>query len=906
MTIRNLDHALRPRSVAVIGASSEPGSVGETLTRNVLAGGFSGPVYLVNPSHREISGKPCFPTVEALPEPPELAVIASPPKTVPALIGALGAKGTRAAVVITAGFGPDLKQAMLDAARPYCLRIIGPNCLGIAVPALGLNANFGMTRLAPGKLAFLSQSGALVTGVLDWAAARGIGFSYVVSMGDMTDVDVGDLLDMLASDVSTEAILLYLETIPAARKFMSAARSAARAKPVVVIKSGRHKASARAAATHTGALAGNDAAVEAAFRRAGLVRVGDLEELFIAAETLTCLKPIADNRLMIVTNGGGAGILAVDDLIDSGAELAELAPDLVTELDQVLPANWSRANPIDIIGDAKPDRYAAAMDAVLAHKGDDAILVMNCPTALASSSDAAQAVIDTVASHRKQGRVPPILTSWLGETAAAEARAKFQEARIPTYQTPRQAIKGFGFLWHYAQGQDALMRTPPREADLSKLDNEAARSAMRGAANDGRALLTEPEAKAVLAAYGIETVPTRVATSAAEVEEIARELLEQAPSVVVKVLSEDVPHKSDVGGVKLGLTSPAEARAAAEAILRRVAELRPEARIIGFTVQPMIVRPDAQELLIGVFDDRLFGPVILFGAGGTATEIIRDTAAALPPLDVELARDLMAQTRVYRLLQGYRDRPAADLAAIADTLVRLSQLVVDCPCIRELDINPLLADAKGVIALDARIRIEPREVELPGPNPRLAVRPYPNQWETRAETGDGVAVSIRPIRPTDEALLAAFQAKLSPDDIRFRFLAPRKEFSHKTNARFTQIDYGRAMAFIALSEDQKELLGVARLEADPDYVSGEYAIIVRSDVKGQGIGWALLSHLIGYAESEGLRDLHGDVLATNSRMLQMCRDMGFDITPEPEDLGLRKVRLTLPVGGKAAPSAHSA
>ena len=397
-----------------------------------------------------------------------------------------------------------------------------------------------------------------------------------------------------------------------------------------------------------------------------------------------------------------------------------------------------------------------------------------------------------------------------------------------------------------------------------------------------------------------------MATSAGDVEEIARELLEQAPSVVVKVLSEDVPHKSDVGGVKLGLASPAEARAAAEAILRRVAEARPEARIIGFTVQPMIVRPDAQELLIGVFDDPLFGPVILFGAGGTATEIIRDTAAALPPLDVELARDLMAQTRVYRLLQGYRDRPAADLSAIADTLVRLSQLVVDCPCIRELDINPLLADAKGVIALDARIRIEPKEVELPGPNPRLAVRPYPNQWETRVETGDGVAVSIRPIRPTDEALLAAFQAKLSPDDIRFRFLAPRKEFSHKTNARFTQIDYGRAMAFIALSEDQKELLGVARLEADPDYVSGEYAIIVRSDVKGQGIGWALLSHLIGYAESEGLRDLHGDVLATNSRMLQMCRDMGFDITPDPEDLGLRKVRLTLPVGGKAAPSAHSA
>lgn len=895
MTIRNLEHALRPRSVALIGASDEAGSVGQKLTENLLTGGFAGPVYLVNPKHRTIGGTDCFASVDLLPETPELAVIATPPETIPALIGALGQKGSRAAVVITAGLGPELRQAMLNAARPTCLRIIGPNCLGVWVPELGLNANFGMARPAPGKLAFLSQSGALVGGVLDWAAASGIGFSYVVSMGDMADVDVGDLLDYLAADISTGAILLYLETIPAARKFMSASRSAARAKPVIVIKSGRTTASARAAATHTGALAGSDAAAASAFRRAGLVRVDDLEELFTAAETLTCLKPVSGNELLIVTNGGGAGVLAVDDLMQSGGALAKLSDGLIAQLDAILPSTWSRANPIDIVGDATPDRYAAAMNAVLDSASANAILVMNCPTALASSSDAAQVVIDTIAQHQGRSPVPPILTNWLGAEAAAGARAKFQEAGIPTYELPRDAIRGFGYLWQYTKAQEALMRTPPREADLSEIDSEAALAVMRAAGRAGRTLLTEPEGKAVLAAYGIPTVPTRVAASPQEVEEVAAALLSEAPALAIKVLSEDISHKSDVGGVRLGLSSAAEARAAAEAIDRLVAKSRPGARLQGFTVQPMIVRPNAHELLLGVFDDRLFGPVLLFGAGGTATEIIQDTAVALPPLDIELARDLMQQTRIFKLLKGYRDRPAADLKAIADTLVRLSQLVVDCPALRELDINPLLADESGVIALDARIRIEPRDLSLPGPNPRLAIRPYPNQWEASAETAEGMRLLIRPIRPTDEALLAAFQTKLSPEDIRLRFLAPRKEFSHKTNARFTQIDYARAMAFVALSQDQQELLGVARLAADPDYTSAEYAIIVRSDLKRRGIGWVLMQHLIHYAESEGLRDLHGDVLGANEHMLKMCREFGFHIAANPEDTSLRQVRLTLPL-----------
>ena len=898
MTIRNLDHALRPRSVAVVGASAEAGSVGHVLTRNMLGGGFTGPIYLVNPHQTEIGGKKCYQDIASLPEAPELAVVATPPATVPALIEALGARGTRAVVVITAGLSSELKQAALDAARPYCLRLIGPNCLGIAVPGIGLHANFGLSRPSPGKLAFLSQSGALITGILDWAAARGIGFSYVVSMGDMADVDVGDLLDFLAADIATGSILLYLETIPAARKFMSAARSAARAKPVVVIKSGRNKESARAAATHTGALAGSDAAVSAAFRRAGLVRVDELEELFAAAETLTSVKPVDGNELLIVTNGGGAGVLAVDDLMRSGGQLAPLSESIIAKLDAVLPANWSRANPIDMIGDAPPKRYEATLDVVLADCNADAILVMNCPTALASSSDAAQAVIDAIARAPQPERLPPILTNWLGEETAAEGRRKFRDASIPTYESPTDAVKGFFYLWQYTKAQEALLRTPLRETERTRVAEEAARTVMRTAAAEGRALLTEPEAKAVLSAYGIPTVPTRVAASPDEVERIAATLLERTDSVAVKILSDDISHKSEVGGVRLGLRTAQDARHAAQRMRERAGQLRPDARIKGFTVQPTIIRPRAHELLLGIYEDRLFGPMILFGAGGTATEIIHDTAVALPPLDPELARDLMAQTRIFKLLEGYRDQPSAELSAIAETLVRLSQLVVDCPAVKELDINPLLADEFEVIALDARLRIEPSEVETPGPNPRLAIRPYPNQWETWAGTDNGYRIFIRPVRPADEHLYGAFVEKLSPDDIRFRFLAPRKEFSHKFIARFTQIDYARAMAFVALDKEQKQLLGVARLAADPDYVTGEYAIIVRSDLKGTGIGWALMQHLIAYAETEGLRELTGDVLASNQPMLEMCRALGFETSHDPEDLSICKVRLTLPASLK--------
>lgn len=894
MTIRNLERALTPASVTFIGASPQPGSVGQVVMRNLLGGGFKGPVWLVNPRHARIDGTPCFPTVAALPATPDLAVIATPPPTIPTIIDELGRKGCRAAVVITAGLDAATRQAMLDASRPYILRMVGPNSLGLWVPRLGLNASFGHISPAPGRLAFLSQSGALIGGILDWAASRHMGFSYVVSLGDMADVDVGDLLDILAADAATSAILLYLETVPAPRKFMSAARSAARAKPVVVVKSGRHAAGAKAAATHTGALTGADNVVHAAFRRAGLLRVRELSELFTAAETLTSLSPIAGNTLAIVTNGGGAGVLAVDRLMDMDGRLAELPPALVRTLDAVLPANWSRANPIDIIGDADADRYRLALEAVLQDCRADAVLVINCPTAVAAPRDTAQAVIDVVTRHRQQGgTATPVLTNWLGEEGAATARQAFRDSGIPSYESPAAAVRGFNHLWQYTRVQDALMQTPPSDPDMADIDRAAAREALRAAAKADRTMLNEWEAKALLAAYGIPTVDTRIAANPQEVRSLASEILKTNRAVAIKILSPDISHKSDVGGVRLALASADAAEAAAIEMERRIAAALPAARLVGFTVQPMIERPRAHELILGLAEDPIFGPVILFGAGGTAAEVIADTAVALPPLDLKLAHDLMEQTRIFRLLRGYRDRPSADLAALADTLVRLSQIVVERREIRQLDINPLLADEKGVIALDARIVIAPEEVEAEGPNPRLAIRPYPSQWQAVLATRQGTPVLVRPIRPSDEHLYGDFIARLSPEDIRFRFLAPKKEFSHRFIARFTQIDYARAMAFVALDETQTELLGVARLAADPDYVHAEYAIVVRSDLKGQGLGWLLMNHLIRYARAEGLHELRGDVLAANTTMLQMCRDLGFTIAADPDDPTLRRVTLSL-------------
>jgi acetyltransferase len=896
VTIRNLEFAAHPKSVAIYGASTREGSVGATVMRNIVEGGFEGEIWPINPKYREVAGRRCYAGTSALPDVPELAVIVTPPETVPGIVRELGEKGTRAGVVITAGLtaGNGLRQAMLDAAKPYLFRIIGPNTLGLMIPPVKLNAGFGHMPARPGSLALLSQSGAIVTSLVDWAAENNVGFSQIVSLGDMADVDVGDYLDLLAGDAKTRAILLYLETIPNPRKFMSAARAAARLKPVIAIKSGRHEQAAKAAATHTGALSGADRVVDAALARAGILRVRGLGDLFDAAETTALFRPLQRSRVAVVTNGGGAGVLAVDQLIDCKGELADLAPATIERLDASLPPTWSRANPIDIIGDATPERYRAAVEAAAADPGTDALLVMNCPTGLASPTEAAAAV----AALTKNGMIggKPVLTCWLGGQTARQGRQILQDAGVPSYETPDYAATAVSYLSDWARAQTALMRVPSSRSEDVVCDREAVLAIFRQVALEGRRMLTEPEAKAAVAAYSIPVPETIVARSPEEAGRAASRLLKAGGKVAVKLLSRAISHKSDVGGVVLDIETAAAAEEAAELIRNRVASHAPGADIEGYAIQPMIARKHAQELILGMSLDPIFGPVILFGAGGVAVEVMDDTAMALPPLDDVLAGDLMSRTRIGRLLAGFRDRKAANAAAIATALNGLSQMIVDFPCIVGMDINPLLADADGVIALDARIEIDPGAVETPGPNPDLAIRPYPAGWE-KEHSAEGGRYLIRPIKPADFALYPDFFAKVSPEDIRLRFLGARKQFPDDMLKRLTQLDYDREMAFVALDAETDALAGIGRLACDPDHEVAEYALLVRSDLQGQGLGWALLTRLIDYARADGISRIEGVILSENEKMLGMARELGFVVRHHPDEGGLSLARLDLATPG---------
>ncbi|KQT85931.1 bifunctional acetate--CoA ligase family protein/GNAT family N-acetyltransferase [Aurantimonas sp. Leaf443] len=885
MTIRNLDALFRPKSVALIGASNQERSVGAVIARNLFSAGFEGPVMPVNPHETAIRSTIGYRSVADLPMAPDLAVVAIPARGVPAMIGELGAKGCRAAVVISAGFHEaGLRQAMLDAARPHLLRIVGPNCIGLMVPRIGLNASFAHLTPKAGDLAFVSQSGAVATSVLDWAAVRDIGFSHVVSVGDMADVDFGDLLDYLALDGRTRAILLYVESLTNARKFMTAARIAARTKPVVVIKAGRSEAGARAAATHTGGLAGADAVYDAAFRRAGMLRVKSLRELFEAVGTLASgLRPKGE-RLTIVTNGGGAGVLATDMLAECGGTLAALSPETMARLDAMLPSNWSRANPVDLLGDAPGGLYARALEVLLDDPNQDAVLVLNCPQAVADGLEAAEA---TVKVAEVKGRAP-ILTSWLGERAARASRRLFATRGIPTYQTPDEAVRAFMQLVDYRRNQDLLMQTPPATAQVPA-DLAAARALIDAALARGQTVLTEPDAKALLSAYGIPVVATRIAANPQEASSIAAEI---GFPVALKILSKDITHKSDVGGVQLELATAEAVREAAAQMLRRVADRAPDAAIEGLTVQAMVRRPRALELIAGAHTDELFGPVLLFGQGGTAVEVIADRAIGLPPLNLPLAHEMIARTRVCRLLKGYRDQPAADIEAVAGTLVRLSQMLADFDEIVGLDINPLLADAKGVIALDARVVVAPATAKR---RARLAIHPYPDELVRRVSTRAGASFRLRPIRPEDEPALVDMLERCDPNDVRLRFFAPIKHIGHAFAARLTQIDYAREMAFVATREEGPDapILGAARLIADPDDEVAEFGIMVRSDQKGNGLGYLLMTEILAHAARRGLRQVYGEVLAENVTMLAMARELGFVQRVPKEDPSLRRVEIAI-------------
>jgi acetyltransferase len=891
MTVRNLEFLFAPKSVVLIGASPQAGSVGNIIAANLAAGGFKGPVWHVNPKYAEIDGRPCFKSVADLPAAPDLAVIATPPATIPKLIDDLGRKGTRAVVIITAGVTLDVRKAMLAAAQPYLLRIQGPNCLGLMLPPIGLDASFGNRAPLVGDIAFVSQSGALITAIVDWASGRRIGFSQVISLGDMADIDFGDVLDYLAGDAKSHAILLYIEQVTHAAKFMSAARRAARVKPVIVIKAGRHAEGAKAAQSHTGALAGADSAYEAAFRRAGLLRVQELQDLFNAAEMLAHQPKLFGERLTILTNGGGAGVLAVDRLADLHGRLTALSEATIKALNTVMPTTWSKGNPVDIVGDANAKRYTLALDILADADTTDAILVMNCPTALASSTDCAQAVVDVRKRRRDAGKLDqPLLTCWLGDSAAKEARALFAHERIATFETPASAIEGFMQLVRFRCAQDEMLATPPAMPRDLVFDAKAASALIAASLARGQAMLSEVDAKLLLSAYAIPVVATHIAKTPDDVATIATQLLANDSACVVKILSDDISHKSDVGGVRLGLESADAARDAAKAMLERIAREHPNARIDGFTVQAMVHRPGAHELIIGMSVDTTFGPLLMFGAGGTSVEVVRDTSQALPPLDMKLAHDLMRQTRVHKLLEGYRDRPAADLNAIALTLAKISAMVIAHPEIRELDINPLLADEHGVVTLDARVRVVSQTEK---PRQPLSITPYPAYLEQHVTLPNLGNLLIRAIRPEDELFYNDLSRRVTPDDLRMRFFTAGQKVSHKLIARLTQIDYAREMAFVAIDETNGALLGVARMVADPDRSRAEYAVLVASDLKGCGLGWLLMQTLIGYARREHFTQLFGDVLVENTAMIKMCGDLGFKISNAPDDPAVLRVTLQL-------------
>lgn len=886
MSIRNLRNLLHPRSLALVGASARPNSLGAIVLANILEAGFKGAVDLVNPRRVEVPGTHWVPSVADLEAAPDLAVVMAPAATVPGIIADLGALGTRCAVVLSAGLTRNLtlRQAMLDAASPHLLRIVGPNCLGIIAPHAMLNATFARTKAQPGRLALISQSGALVTAILDWADARGIGFSGIVSAGDMADVDVGDLVDLFAVDPQTDAILLYLEGLTDAAKFMSAARAAALNKPVIAIKAGRSPAAAAATLSHSGALAGSWDVYHAAFDRAGIVTVDTLSGLFDAAEILSCYRHCPRGRLAIVTNGGGAGILAVDALPNTRAKLATLSAATVMALDASLPPGWSRANPVDIIGDTAPPRYRDAIGPVVNDVGVDALLVMNCPTAMASAEAFAQAVAEAVKAARAEGITKPVIGCWLGDGNRAVARAILAEARIPLFATPQEAVRGFGYLLDATRARARLLDTPGRRRDI-RANIRKAKAILAGVRREKRTLLTEIEAKELLAAYAIPVAPTRFA-AAPEVMHDAVDGL--PPPYAVKVISPDIGHKSDVGGVALGLSSRKAAAAAACAMETRIRAQMPEARILGFAVETMVERPHSHELIAGIATDPVFGRLLVFGAGGTAVEILDDKRLALPPIDDAEADAMIAATRISKLLMGYRSEPAANIDAIATTIDALSAMVVDLPDIAELDINPLLADPAGVIALDARVRLSGQPLAIAP----LAIRPPPMAWSADLVTRSGFAFRVRPVRSDDEPLLAEFFTRVSPEDIRFRFLSGLGHVDHDRIAAMVRVDYRRTISFLAFEPDGGPVVATAMLATDADRTRGEVALVTRADMKGRGLSWSLFNHMLCYAEAERIRVVEALEFADHDAAIRMEREMGFSCYADPDDPTLRIVRRT--------------
>jgi acetyltransferase len=888
-----------PASVAIVGASEKSGKVGAVLVANMLEAGFRGALFGVNPKYASVRGVPCFESIGKLPQPVDLAVIATPAPTVPEVIEQCGRAGVRAAVVITAGFseaGPEgakLERALLDNARRYGLRVIGPNCLGVLRSDLGLNATFARGKALEGSLGLVSQSGAVCAAMLDWAAPNGVGFSSVVSLGGSGDIDFGEIVDYLANDAKTEHILLYIEGIRDARRFLSSLRAAARVKPVIVMKVGRHPAGSRAAVSHTGAIVGVDDVFDAAVRRSGVVRVRSIGQLVAAAQALAShVRPRGD-RLAVITNGGGPGVMAADCAADLGLALAELAPATVEALRGALPSNWSHGNPIDLIGDADSARYRAAVSACLADEGVDGILAILTPQAMTDADDTARTI-----AQAAQGSSKPLIACWMGEASVAPARKLLQDAHIPVFRTPDPAVEMFAHLAAFNRNQQALLQTPGPLAHQEAPDRRGAVAVIESVLSDGRKLLSETESKALLASFRIPIARTVVAHSANEAMLMAQEI---GFPVAMKIDSPDITHKSDVGGVRLNVAGADAVSSAYREMLREVGGKQPSAKLSGVVVEPMVIKPHGRELMVGVIRDPVFGPAITFGAGGTTVEVQRDRAVALPPLNAYLVGDMIRGTRIAKLLGAFRGMPAVDMRALEAVLLRVSEMVCELPWIDELDINPLVVDESGAVAVDARIVVRSMS-PMRNRYAHMAIHPYPADLVAVSRMADGSSVTMRPIRPEDAELEQEFVRNLSPGSRYFRFMNTVRELTPAMLVRFTQIDYDREMAFVAVREEGgREIeIGVARYIANPDARTCEFAVAVMDAWQGKGLGRRMLERLIEVARWRGLHTMVGHILGGNQSMLALCGKLGFEIAEHPDDAAMKRAVLDLDAHRNAA------
>lgn len=876
----NLNRIFKPRHIAVIGAGEKKGTIGNALMKNLIDGGFSGTLFPVNPKYKTIHGHECFGSISDLKTEVDLAIIATPILTVVDIVKECVEKKAGGAIIISAGGkevgeqGREIEENIRKTAYAGGLRIVGPNCLGVIRPGTNLNASFASEMPAAGNLAFVSQSGAICTAILDLAFKENMGFSHFVSIGSMIDVDFGDMIDYLGNDSTAKSILLYVESLTNIRKFMSAARSVSRIKPIIVLKSGRSPAGAKAAASHTGAMAGEDAVYDAAFKRAGVVRVDTIEELFDCAELMAKQPRPKGHRLAILTNGGGPGVMAADTLSRFGREPAPLAPETIQALDAFLPPFWSRSNPIDILGDASAERYCRALEVCSNSKNLDGVLVILAPQALTDPLP----VAGSLASAMKERRFP-VFTCWMGGKRIGKAVEVLNEAGIPTYDTPERAVKAFLYMVEYAVNLETLLEVPPKMIRRMAFDQEKARQLISGA--PAKEFMPESDSRELLTAYGLPVIRTEIAKTEAQASSIGSEM---GYPLVMKLHSPDITHKTDAGGVRLDLRSDADVCEAYDQILSSARQYKPDARIEEVTIQPYFSNPD-YEILLGAKRDPNFGPVILFGMGGIFTEVLKDRALGLPPMNRLLARRLMRETKAHTLLQGYRNRPAADMERLEEMIIRLSQLLIDFPDIAELDMNPVLIKDGNPVAVDARILVSPIETRS---SLHLVIGPYPEEEESHMIGADGRKVFIRPVKPEDAPLFTALFKTLSPTTIYYRFFSAIKELNPRMLARFTQIDYDREIALVALDEDTDEnsqidsMLGVARIIGDPDGKSGEFAVLVGDPWQGAGIGSNLLEKCLSIAEKRGYETVHGIVLQDNRNMLALGKKLGFEMKREPD------------------------